>query len=108
MKVNIPKKGKPEIKIDKWDYWDIDIHIARILIPLLKELREKSMAYPPQLSSYAEWDLILSKILFSCESLVYEHGDGYGLRDMDKYEAICKRRREGFELLGKYFQHLGD
>lgn len=103
------------------EVWDLYTGIARYTLPRLKRFREIASGYPACLDSMEEWYEILDKIIFSFENTLLEEdhwekfSEIYGKNfidlsksDKEKINQFAKRRQEGFELFGKYFEGLWD
>jgi hypothetical protein len=101
--VHDKRKRKVEIKIERYDVWNMDSTLALLVLPMLKQLKEQkhgapaSMAGFAQLSQnsypqmcfafyeegdeaadqagFAEWDEIMNKMIWSFEQLLDEDSD---------------------------------
>lgn len=83
------------------ELWNLDGTICKWLLPRLKTFKEKTIGYPPTLSSPKEWNGILEKIILALE--LYNSD----LPDSPEQARIeGKQIKEGFELFGKYFCNL--
>lgn len=98
MKVSIGKYKKDgtrrtKIEISKEDIFSLDHTLALVILPALKVYKEASAGCPACVLP-KKWDEILDKIIKSFEMKI---NDGY--QDEDEMQ-------EGFELFGKWYQHL--
>lgn len=48
------KKRNLKIKIDRWDTWSLDSHLAFIILPLLQKLRETKQGSPGSLDEFSQ------------------------------------------------------
>lgn len=94
-------KQRKERGFDDTELWCFDVTLARYLIPRLQRLKEIAVGYPAEFDSPEEWDKVLDKIIWACN---YESNTGI----IEATEEGDRRAQEGFNLLGKYFQCLGD
>ena len=79
-------------------FWEAKCHIASFALPLVKSLRSAANGYPQGLSE-GEWDMILSKIIYSLDSVS---------KDRTIYKAEEAALQEGLDLFGEWFQALWD
>ncbi len=139
MKVTIgdPTKGnqKVHVKIHKHDTWNMDVTLAHIIVPMLKQLAETTHSGPPvdmtdvpssfrwkEAHAYGEgeidplyfdrWSWVLNEMIFSFEAKIdpsiedeYFTDDGYDAEGMERHQ---KRVANGFRLFGKYYESLWD
>ncbi len=139
MKVRIgnPTKSKQKVRvrIDKHDTWDMDITLAHIVVPMLKQLLSTVQYCPPvditdvpnsfrwkeaygydeltECKLYAgRWKWVLKEMLFAFENKIdysfedaYFTDDGYDEAGMKKHQ---ERVANGFRLFGKYYESLWD
>ncbi|MCK9596587.1 hypothetical protein M0R19_05345 [Candidatus Pacearchaeota archaeon] len=89
-------KQRKTIGFDDSETWNLDLTIARFVLPRLKRFKEVTIAYPGSMTS-EEWDEVLNKIICSFEILVSNGGI-----DLENFETY----REGMELFYKCFQYL--
>lgn len=124
------------IKIDKYDTWNMDNTLAKIILPMLKQLKATKHGYPSGLTE-KKWDYILDEMIWAFEQLNaddanddqfwLEYGeldwtkqepDENGLSlvkwtkpsviDWDGLKAHHKRINNGTKLFGKYYRNLWD
>jgi len=82
------KERKVDIRIDKWDTWNMDTTLALIIVPMLKQLKEnkhgapyvemedvpehlrteKPDDYSVDEKHFERWDWVLDEMLFAFES----------------------------------------
>ena len=111
-----PNKGKRKmnIKIDKWDSWNMDGTLSPIILPLLKQLQAtkhgapnvddtdvpdelKSTSAPPTENDwetddnhFKRWDWVLEQMIWSFEQLIKDNYDSlyhHGKSDYDWVET---------------------
>lgn len=92
-------KQRKERGFDDTELWGFDVTLSRYLMPRLQRLKEIAIAYPPCFNSLEEWNEVLDKIIWACN---YKSNTGVAIEEDDR------RIQESFNLLGKYFQYLGD
>ena len=105
------KKGKKEIKkrkkynkklrkdikqngFDKSECWNLDITIAKFILPRLKYFRETTISYPQADMGLDGWHEILDKMIYSFDEILKDDST-----DQDKIQ-------EGLELFAKYYMNL--
>ena len=85
--------------------WDLDVRIARFVLPRLLRLKELQNGYPFDLTEES-WDEILDKMIFSFELVIRCHG-----LDEPPGEAwlggLNEKYQEGMDLFAKHFMSLG-
>jgi hypothetical protein len=94
------------------DLWNMDAHLARIILPKLSAFRAQNLqGYPEESGSMEAWLAILDEMIYAMQwkILEYQHDT-----TLFKYSSIpstpeeAERAQKGFELFGKYFNHLWD
>lgn len=120
------------VKIDKWDTWNTDSTLAKIILPMLKQLRKnkhgapitddedvpeelRSTSAPPKKNEwdidenhFKRWDWIMDEMIWSFEEINKDtFWDRLGLErdELQKYED---RIDNGLRLFGKYYRGLWD
>ena len=93
--VHSKKKRTIKVHIDKWDTWNLDLTLAYIILPLLKQLKEKTHGAPyvepkdcpdhlkpnkltkkekengtVDNNHFARWDWVLNEMIFAFESKI--------------------------------------
>ena len=89
------KKSKDE------DLWNLDITIAKLVLPKLIRFREKTCSFPANLSKFEEWHKILNKMIYSFSMI----------KDRFKKKAFysnkeIKKIDQGLKLFVKYYHDL--
>lgn len=84
---NPAKERKVNIRIDKWDTWNVDNTLSLIIEPMLKQFKATKGGHPcvgndiPEgcktCSCQKDWDIILDKMIFAFESLNNDYEDQY-------------------------------
>lgn len=107
------EKGKKEIKkekkskkrlqkqlkkngFDASECWNLDVTIAKFVLPRLKYLRKNTHGYPPTLTM-KEWKATIKKMEKS-----------FKIDVKDKTNADWDAYQEGMDLFAKYFRQLWD
>lgn len=116
-------KTKQFIKIDPWDTWSMDHTLAKIVVPMLKQLRDTTHGSPvvdwedrpdhligciiePNNGEVDEffhqaWDWVLTEMIYSFQHSIDQW-------DVDSEQVDHDRVKNGFRLFGKYYQNLWD
>lgn len=83
--------------------WNLDVEMARWLLPRLKRFKEVTICYPDTLTEN-QWSEYLDEMIFAVEQVA----DHFRENDLsiEKMRKIRPRIDNGLMLLGKYFQHL--
>lgn len=79
---NPAKERKVNIRIDKWDTWNMDNTLSLIIEPMLKQLKATQHGYPSGLTEQ-EWNEILDKMIFAFESLNNDYEEQYHSGECD-------------------------
>ena len=116
-------KTKEFVKIDPWDTWSMDHTLAKIVVPMLKQLRDTTHGSPvvdwedrpdhligciiePFNGEVDEffhqaWDWVLTEMIYSFQHSIDQWDD-------EEVEVDHDRVKNGFRLFGKYYQNLWD
>lgn len=118
---------KIKIHIHKYDTWSADHTLSLIILPLLKQLKERKQGSPSVDDSdipeslhfeeketdeliHARWDWIIDEMIWTFtilnsenEEYVFEEN---GLLNSEKTEENRKRMYNGLRLFGKYYRCL--
>ena len=106
-----------QLKRQGWcnmDCWSLDIYLAGMMLPMLRELFRFQSGHPVDCTP-AAWKVIQGKILYAIER--YAKDDildicdaAQGKKNRDVYVARfnleCEKMREGMRLFGEYFGAL--
>jgi len=133
MKINITK-DETVVHIDPWDTWSMDTTLARIIVPMLKQLKETQHGHPSSLTE-EEWNEKLDEMIWAFEQKLtdweyqyiiqqgeidwdsteqYEDRRGIirwtreHIVDREKRNAHQNRMTNGFKLFGEWYEHLWD
>ena len=100
------------------DWWSMDAYLVVIILPMLKELREKNISYPGhgQASTPEKWDAILDKMIEGFEAAQRILEDEYYKEisgdNFDAWGEASKKDQELFhrsmKLFNKWFFSLWD
>jgi len=96
--------------------WNLDIHLAKIILPKLIAFRSMPrLGYPASLQDENEWEKILDEMIFAfkytladAEIKRKEFEKKYGEINKENYVKFEKRSQKGLELFGLYFRNLWD
>ena len=135
MKVHLNKPGSKKeihrVKIDKFDTWNMDVTLAYIIVPMLKQLKEVKHGAPfvdnedvsdelrasdEDLHTYSKngetdehyfdrWDYVMDEMIFAFQSKLDEQ---FFSDQILNYDAYSDRINNGFKLFGKYYNGLWD
>ena len=135
MKVHLNKPGSKKeihrVKIDKFDTWNMDVTLAYIIVPMLKQFKEVKHGAPfvdnedvsdelrasdEDLHTYSKngetdehyfdrWDYVMDEMIFAFQSKLDEQ---FFSDDIINYDAYSDRINNGFKLFGKYYNGLWD
>lgn len=124
-----------KVRIDHWDTWNMDVSLAHIILPMLKQMvvdkqgapnvdcedvPEELKATDTELESYKEtgeidthffdrWNWVLNEMIYSFETKVCDEDVLFQYYTADKLEEAKKvqeRISNGFRLFGKYYEAL--
>ena len=137
MFIESKRKRKVQIRIDKYDTWNMDGTLAYIILPMLKQLQKtkhgsphvedkdvpkelRSTSAPPKKNEWdtddlwhKRWEWVLDEMIYSFEHC---HPDNdweaayhkNGEFDVKGYRKHDERIQRGLTLFGKYFRALWD
>lgn len=141
MKIHIPDYDEieqigEEIIIHSWDTWSMDYTLAKIVLPMLKQLKATKHGSPnvdnedvpinlrateEDVLKYKElgetdpdffkrWDWVLDEMIyaFDCKVNKEEVYVRFDIKDRKGMEKEQERISNGFRLFGKYYESLWD
>ena len=112
------------------DLWNLDITIAKFVLPRLKKFKKENIGYPgrKEMDTPEKWDEVLDKMILAFEYVISwddwwlddpkynyiraesKYDDEYVTKIRNSYLAEDKRRQvaigEGLELFAKWFRDL--
>lgn len=88
------------IKMKSFECWNLDVTIAKFIVPRLEYFIEHHHGYPCDLTE-EEWIIILNKMINSFNIISESRGSLI-------YETYDSEVQEGLELFAKYFRSLWD
>ena len=120
--IHSKKKRKVKVRYHEYDIWSLDVTLAHIILPGLKQLRATKHGYPstdledaPHIPDSTEegvppsfvlerWHFIMDEIIWAFENFLKDVDDPCS----DPHQIIDneKRMQNGFRLFGKYYQAL--
>jgi hypothetical protein len=114
MYVKIDEEGVCNAALDRWDTWNLDVTLAKIILPCLKQLKETNHGVPDVEDSdvphelresrdlwFMRWDWVLGEMIWTFDFIAYHNYD-------DPEESIQDRIDNGLRLFGKYYRDLWD
>lgn len=113
------------VKIDRWDTWDMRSQLAKIVLPMLIQLKATKHGIPgeflhpkgsseeiPFEEAEKKWDECLDAMIWSFEQETLDDAEYqfYQNEEWDRkgHQAYCKRKQKGYDLFGKYYLNLWD
>lgn len=122
------RKRKEKVKVHKWDSWSADTTLAKIIRPVLEQLRDTTHGYPhdfidantdenARTAAYHNpvyigggmdgWKATLDKMIWSFREAETEYDKApYG--DNEAYKLYYAQLQEGFDLFGRFYMCLWD
>ena len=94
------KKQREERGFDDTEIWNLDLTLAKFMIPRLKEYKKSTNGHPLDLTP-EEWDEKIDKMIVFFELIIKDMSEGQVLnsKEQGQYE-------EGAGLFFDYFRHL--
>lgn len=87
------------------DLWDLDVHLARVILPRLRAFkRENTHGHPPGFTP-EEWAATLDEITWALEWVADEDSTDAPIND---FLRDSERASTGLEKFGRYFMDLWD
>ena len=141
MKIHIPDYDEieqigEEIIIHSWDTWNMDYTLGKIILPMLKQLKETKQGAPnvdaedvplnlrpteensllyakigeTDPDFFKRWDWVLDEMIyaFDCKANKDEVYMRFDIKDRIGMEKEQERISNGFRLFGKYYESLWD
>lgn len=100
------RKKRGLSKVTKEELWDLDITIAKFILPRLYKFKEYNInSHPGYFNSIEEWHDIIDKIIWSFEYILK---DQFMYRDKETYDKNEERYKEGMNLFAEYLRSLWD
>ena len=101
--------------------WSFDYHLAKVILPALVRFKQINMHSFPGTVTEEEWSEILDKMIWSFNELANDEPNypfpydddvsknwGTTQEERKTMEEYFRRKKEGFELFGRYFTSLWD
>ena len=141
MKIHIPDYDEieqigEEIIIHSWDTWNMDYTLAKIVLPMLKQLKATKHGSPnvdnedvpinlrapeedvlkyktlgeTDPDFFKRWDWVMDEMIyaFDCKVNKEEVYVRFDIKDRKGMEKEQERISNGFRLFGKYYENLWD
>jgi len=141
MKIHIPDYDEieqigEEIIIHSWDTWNMDYTLAKIVLPMLKQLKATKHGSPnvdnedvpinlrapeedvlkyktlgeTDPDFFKRWDWVMDEMIyaFDCKVNKEEVYVRFDIKDRIAMEKEQERISNGFRLFGKYYENLWD
>lgn len=116
------------VRIDRWDTWAMDYTLAKIILPMLKQLKAtkhgaplvEMQDRPKHLTGgaideygldehhFEAWDWALDEMIYAFDCKANKDETYFRLVDPDEVKAENARIHNGFVLFGKYYEGLWD
>lgn len=97
------------IKLDRYDTWNVDTTLARIILPMLIQHKKNKMGHPSILTEES-WNDIIDKMIWSFNEILngedgaqfhhHHYIDWYGMK------LYNDRIQEGLDLFGRHYRNL--
>lgn len=115
-----------EIRIDPWDTWNMDLTLAQIIIPMLKQLRDTTHGYPQDFfdgdeyvdagdigGGFEKWKETLNEMIWAFEEILTEDQNLVNINFKDpswKEKELVRgdKIQNGLNLFAKYYRALWD
>jgi len=98
------------IHIDKYDTYSMDTTLAKIIHPMLKQLKATKLGYPSTMTE-KKWNYILDEMIWTFEQIILDGNDEQFWTDdidWDGMKVHYTRINKGTALFGKYYRSLWD
>ncbi len=124
-----------KVRIDYWDTWNMDVSLAHIILPMLKQMVDDKQGAPnvdcedvpeelrvtdAELESYKQtgetdthffdrWNWVLNEMIYSFETKVSDEdvlSQYYTVDKLEEAKKVQERISNGFRLFGKYYEAL--
>jgi len=129
--IHSKRNRKINVRIDNYDTWSMDHTLAYIVVPMLKQLKEKTHGAPfihdedvpehlrkstapptkyewdTDENYFKRWEWVMNEMIFAFESKVTEWDENVNCNFEDRL-VVEARIQNGFVLFGKYYQGLWD
>lgn len=105
MKQRIRKKQLKKLNryVEFKEIWNLDITIARFILPRLKEFKKNTNSHPSILT-FSKWQEILDKMILSFNLISNE--TMFDIMTEKESEVIEKTIQEGLDLFRQYYFSL--
>lgn len=110
------------VKIDAWDTWSMDITLAQIILPMLKQLKATKHGVPgdficdkngeeiPFEDAERKWNNALDQMIWSFEEILKDDADEVFFTndkfDKEGYMKYQRKVQRGLDLFGRHFRNL--
>lgn len=86
MKKRLKKKKMGTNWIESTELWNLDLTIARFVLPRLIAFKKNNIGYPSEFKSKEDWDNVLDKMIAAFDLII----NGDNILDKDEYQDIEK------------------
>lgn len=100
---------KVVVKVDPWDTWNADETLARVILPVLKQIKDNKQGIPMSMfmaedfsdckEAEARWQDTLCKMILAFEAILAEY-------DRQDQKLSDEEIDEGLALFGKHYRTL--
>ncbi len=98
---NPTKERTVRVRIDPWDTWSMDSTLVPIILPMLKQLKEKKHGSPNSMPAFA-YDSNQRQL---CFDFYYEEDDLVWKTGHDQWDAVMDKMIWSFEQLDTDWEH---
>lgn len=96
-----------KVRIDKWDTYSVDITLAHIIVPMLRQLKDTQHGHPSELTE-EQWNSMLDEMIWAFEQKLIHWEDQYIIQQGEiDYDAMNRREDGNWELKWKR-EHIVD
>lgn len=90
---------------DDRELWNLDLTVAKFILPRLKQFSKKIDGYPPELCQPTVWSDMLDDMIFTFESKIKNFPLGFDPEDQD-YKKKLTRYRRGLVAFSRFYDDL--
>ena len=90
------------------DWWALSYNLTKVILPMLKQMREHSMSYPGygQASTPEKWDALFDEMIEGFELAI--RIDDYNFETPDQIKVDVKIFEKKMKVFIKWYFHLWD
>jgi hypothetical protein len=97
------KLQRDERGFDDTETWNLDVTLAKFIVPRLKVFKELNNGYPSKFKAKEEWDKVLDEMIegFELYSDKWKCSSDQNMLNLEEH-----KRKQAVKLLGEYFYDL--